>query len=168
MKPILWIVLGLLVLIGGYFAWDYLGARPPSASKLSEQALAPGDTEDQKKARLQAVSALTMLKDQKSAVPELQRVVKESKDTDVLVAAIHGLMGMNDPASVPLVIAKLDNSEQQVREAAFKSVKKYYGNDFPKDIQYNVNDTADNHAKVISKLQDFHTNKADPLGYLKK
>ena len=94
--------------------------------------------------------------------------MKESKDTNVLVAAIFGLAGMNDPQSVPLIIAKLDNSEQQVREAAYKSVKKYYGKDFPQDIQYKLNDTADNHAKVISKLQEFHTNKADPLGYLKK
>jgi len=160
LKPIYWIVLGLGVLmLVGYFVWDYLATDRPSPGKLADQALVAGDSPEQKKARLKAVSGLTMFPDKKAALPHLERVVKESKDPEVAIIALHGLVAYLNTDSIPLFIERLDDPEKAVRFAAYEDLKRFYSGTLPNDIKYNVDDPPANRSKVINQLQNYQKEK---------
>src|SRR5437764_11347463 len=118
MKPLYWVILGVIVLIPAvYVGVDIFGPKPLSADKLAEQALSASKKED----RLQGVSGLTMVKNKTVAMPLLLRVAKDSTDPEVKAAALYGLMTYSEDECMPTYLAALGDADQKVRKAAYEA-----------------------------------------------
>lgn len=150
MKPIYWIAMGLVVLsLAAYVGWDYLAGGETSPEKLAEQAISASDA----KVRLDAASHLMGMKKKQDALPHLMRVVKESNDPDVLVAAIHGLGRFSDRENLPVFFDFLNHESTTVREAAFGYVLNLYGSRLPNKIDYDPEDSAQVRKRAVARLR---------------
>lgn len=158
MKRSYWIILiGIVLALAGYVGWDYLD-RTPTASALADQALSDAP----KEARVHAVAQLASLKDKNAAVPELRRVLKESKDHDVVYAALSPLAAMRDGESVPDIIPLLGSRSEDVRQAAYDFLKSVFSVRLPADFIYDVDGSPENHARAIRQLQKLQNEVKPP------
>jgi len=155
MKPIYWVMLiGCILMAVAYFTWDFLSG-PPSVEGLAAQAVSGSDAKE----RLQAVTSLGLIKEKKVAIPALRRVVQDAKDPDVVVIALHNLIGFYDYDSLPVVFKALAHSDKKVREAANGGLVQYFGGKLPNNILYHVVDSPEHHAESISKLEEYYKQK---------
>ncbi|MBU1194980.1 MAG: HEAT repeat domain-containing protein [Proteobacteria bacterium] len=84
-------------------------------------------TENEKKARLLFLKASGDLLLEQTA-PVLQKIIKEDKDKDILVAAINALGALRLPDSLAL-FASMASREEQVNRAAIFAIAEQGGND---------------------------------------
>jgi len=141
-----------LILIG--LGVSYFSDRPPSPATLATQALSAKTPKERK----DAVGELTMVTNRAQAVAALRRVVKESKDPEVLVTALNGLANQNDSESLPLFFTAMGNPDLSVRQAAYKHVLQSYGGNLPADLVYDPNGSPESRQMVVQGLLEYFKN----------
>jgi len=124
------------------------GARTLSAGDLCQKALSA----DELGKRVNAAVELSMLKTSDVAT-HLRRLAGETKDAEVLVPALAGLMLRSNFDSLPLFINALESEAKPVREVAIQGVLKLTGLSAAQ-VQYSADDAKEKRGKAVQMLKE--------------
>jgi len=138
------------LILAGLGVW-YLVDQPPSSATLASTAL----TAKEPKERLHAAAELTLAKD-RQRYAQLVRLLKESKDPEVLTVVLNGLVGQLDKDSLPLVFTALQNPDLSVRQAAYQDLLRHYGDSLPEGITYDPGAPSEARDVAAQSLKEFH------------
>jgi len=147
-SPRYWITLSVLALVLAA-VWGIGSRGNPNPDQLARTAL----TDPDKAARVDAAAALTMVK-QPDPTVLLRQLAEKSHDPEVLVHALNGLSGRGDNASLPMYIGALEHADAMVRAAAWAAVQKFYYNNVPEGLKYDVDAPPDERTRVARRLKE--------------
>jgi len=115
-----WIALGVCSLTLGV-TW-LASSAPPTPAGLAQRALTAEKPDDRQAALAQLCSLQSP-----EVVPLLRRLLKDTKDPDVLSDVMVNLGIRNDFESVPQLVAQLDDRTPKVQVVAFSTLTKILG-----------------------------------------
>ncbi len=141
MRPILYTVLGVLILLAGIYGWSRLGG--PNIDSLVQQAL----TAPLKAKQVEAAQELSEIG--QPARDGMAKLLNESDNEDVVSVVIGGLARIRDYESMDNLIASLDHSSRSIRSAAAKAVAKLLG----RDHHFPVIGTAAEKAEIKAQIE---------------
>jgi len=124
------------------------GEKKGGAAELAAKALTASDASQ----RIEAAIELSMLRDA-DALPQLRRLAAESKDAEVLVHALNGLMARNDVDSLEIFIANIDHKSSPVSEAAYLGARRLTGITID-DLGMLPDDLLERHAAASRRLKE--------------
>jgi len=148
MKPAHWIsLIAAVPLTAGYLLWMYSGGLP-SPNRLAQTALTAGQPNE----RIDAAAALTLVQEP-TAVAELHRLAKETRDPEVLTIVLPALMKRNPGAdTINLVLQNLEHTDKKVREGAFEAFRRMPGMSGDQKFDYNPAEPLEQSGPALKKL----------------
>ena len=126
-------VLFLTVIIVYGSGW-FLASKPPAADDLEKAVLAGGDPVGQQKA------AVDLIELGEPALPNVRRVLHESKSPEVRAIMIMGIAQMRDKESLEDIFKALDDDSYVVRVQALAAMRSimFFDNIFKPDAPHEV------------------------------